>query len=486
MSVRKDLIWVLCLFLSISVNVIAGADILSRCRATGLPILHIETVDSVMPSCDLIIEPPTGCVGHGITNNEKVGARMWIEENGDTIYDSGIYEDKKSGLTIKVRGNTTASIDNAEKKPYKLKLQKKADLLFRGDDAKYADKEWVLLRQVICETIAGNITNRVLGMPWTPSEKVVLLILNGDFRGLYLLTENVKKNQKCRVNISQNGYLYEYDAYWWNEDYYILSNIYSPFLCNYTLKYPESKDILPWQEQYITECIRQIENAYVTIGAIDTVIDIPSYARWLWVHDVLGDWDSGGSNPFIAIYDTISTSKTFMTCAWDFGGCFTDRKKGQWGRQHTFWCYDYFFKLPQMSFVKEYIGMYERVVNGAFDIVANRLDSFSETPLIETIDKGQKLDNERWNITEPLPSKKFPLLADYLRNRKTEVDSLMTIVKKEYDWRGETIDVINADTASTREFYDILGRHIAEPTSGIVIIRYMDGKCAQMTNLFAQ
>jgi len=449
---------------------------LLRCRATGLPILHIETIDSVMPTCD-VVYAPEGCDGRGIINNEKVGARMWMEVAGDTLYDSGPYMSKESGLTIRVRGNTTASSTSkyGNKKPYKLKLQHKADLLFRGNDSVYADKDWVLLRYVICETMAGNMANRALHMPWTPAEEAVLLFLNGDFRGLYLLTENIKRNQNCRINISKTGFLYEFDAYWWNEDFYIPSPLH--FKYNYTLKYPESEDILPWQIQYLTESITQTENAYVTPGAIDSVIDVSSYARWLWVHDLLGNRDGGGSNLFITKYDTLPASKTTMACAWDFGGCFNEERIKRWSSQHTFWCFPYFFNLPQSSFVREYVRLYDNVVYDAFDMIADQLDSMRLSAYAEQLDQGKLLDHERWQINEILPTQNLAYMADYLRNRKNDIDSLMTILKAENQWLSIPQIETNGNTGGEMMLFDVTGRRINAPSRGnIILIRYPDGR----------
>ena len=46
------------------------------------------------------------------------------EPDGLLSYDSGDYVDGESGMTLKIRGNTSAW---QLRKPYKIKLQKKAD-----------------------------------------------------------------------------------------------------------------------------------------------------------------------------------------------------------------------------------------------------------------------------------------------------------------------------------------------------------------------
>ncbi|MBR6035321.1 MAG: CotH kinase family protein, partial [Paludibacteraceae bacterium] len=200
-----------------------------RCKHIDWPILYIVTRDSVLPTFTRV-EAPEGCDGIGITNNEKVPGRMVIVLKNDTVYDSGEYKKDTAGMTIRVRGNSSAYYTYTDKKPYKIKLEKKCDLLFRGNENLYADKDWVLLRHALCETLVGNMVNRAIGMEWTPAEQPVFVFLNDSYWGVYMLTENVKRS-KCRVDIDKDGYLFEYDAYWWNEDFHIESRYYY----NYTL-----------------------------------------------------------------------------------------------------------------------------------------------------------------------------------------------------------------------------------------------------------
>ena len=108
-----------------------------------------------------------------------------------------------------IRGNTTA---RAKKKPYKIKLQKKADLLLRGDDEKYGDKDWLLILDESLSAKTGFKLNELAGMQWTPSYQYVNLILNGEYKGLYMLCESVERNKSCRLNVDKSGYIFEYDA----------------------------------------------------------------------------------------------------------------------------------------------------------------------------------------------------------------------------------------------------------------------------------
>lgn len=237
-SVRKALMKLLIFLMSLNVstysenryNVLPKSDLDSNLNENlydilsnlNIPLVDIITVNSEEPTYERASKP-AGAWGAGITNATKVPASMKIIKNGETIYKSGEYMKKESGLTIKVRGNTSALMS---KKPYKLKLQKKADLLDRGDN-KYKDKDWVLLRTgSFLNTPIGFWTSELIGQEYTPAHEYVNLIINGTYRGLYVLCEQVTVNSDCRIDVDkQEGYVVECDAYWWLEDIFFPSQL---------------------------------------------------------------------------------------------------------------------------------------------------------------------------------------------------------------------------------------------------------------------
>ncbi len=107
--------------------------------------------------------------------------------------------------TIKGRGNSTWSyaVQNNLKKPYKLKLSEKANLLGLGTGT---NKHWVLLANIIDHTNMRNelVNNfsRDIGMEPAMGVTSVVLILNGQYQGVYELSEHVRVG-KARVNITE-------------------------------------------------------------------------------------------------------------------------------------------------------------------------------------------------------------------------------------------------------------------------------------------
>lgn len=87
----------------------------------GYTTVYVNTVNGEEPTYERV-DHPDGYFGSSITNVTKVNGRMFMMEGNDTLYDSG-----DEGMTIRVRGNTSAVL--FLKKPYKIKLNKKADLL---------------------------------------------------------------------------------------------------------------------------------------------------------------------------------------------------------------------------------------------------------------------------------------------------------------------------------------------------------------------
>lgn len=107
-------------------------------------------------------------------------------EDPDKLYTDGTVFEGTAG--IRGRGNSTWGMP---KKPYRIKLDSKAKLLGMS-----TDKDWALLANYADKTLLRNITafeiSRIVDMKWTPKSVSVELYLNGEYKGVYCLTEHVK------------------------------------------------------------------------------------------------------------------------------------------------------------------------------------------------------------------------------------------------------------------------------------------------------
>ena len=132
--------------------------------------------------------------GQAITSKETyIDATLTVQ--GNEVYNSKTTKLYNGATEIRGRGNSTWSLP---KKPYRLKLDKKTDLLGMGKS-----KHWVLLANYLDEsllrnTLAYNLSG-AMGMEQC-STVFVDVVLNGDFVGNYQLCENIRVDP-TRVDI---------------------------------------------------------------------------------------------------------------------------------------------------------------------------------------------------------------------------------------------------------------------------------------------
>jgi len=124
---------------------------------------------------------------------------------GTLIIDSmnGTAPSKPIAISIRGRGNWTWS-DTFDKKSYKIKF--KEETAFLGMPA---DKHFALLAhadgyQNFFSNKAGFFLSEQFQMPFTPKERAVEVVLNGDYIGLYIVTETVRISPN-RVNITEQN-----------------------------------------------------------------------------------------------------------------------------------------------------------------------------------------------------------------------------------------------------------------------------------------
>ncbi|MBO5548283.1 MAG: CotH kinase family protein [Prevotella sp.] len=387
---------------------------------TGLPLVVVETVDHEEPTYEIAVAPP-GCLGQSIKNATKVPGRLTIIKGEEAAYDSGDYEKGVSGITIKVRGNWSANLQNH---PYKIKLQKKDDLLCRGDK-RYKDKNWVLLRVPNLNTLIGFKINEMLGLQWTPCYQYVNVVLNGDYRGVYMLTESVERNADCRLNVDKNtGYVAELDAYWWNEDLSVESSFVGN--ANYTFKYPDSEDITEEQLSYFQESVHKMEASLVD-GTYTDYIDVESFANWMLAHDILGDVDPAGSNIFITKYDNSSDTKFLMGPLWDYD-CIMESE--EWAYVHYMsYYFPRLFESKNGTFRKTYTKRWKEIKDTLFDSLFKYFVQFSQSAEGKALKAAIPYHNNRWekyqlkSVTAYLKS-----AQSYFKTRKSWLEENIALV----------------------------------------------------------
>lgn len=432
-------------------------------RKLGLPVVSITTVNNEEPTCEYVTHPE-GSFGEGIANATKVPCRIVILNGDNTLYDSGDYEKDISGATIKINGNTSAYSDN---KPYKIKLQKKEDLLLRGD-SKFKDKEWRLLKDArTLKTIIGLKMNELIGLPWTPAYQPCNVFINNDYRGCYLLIESVKKNTDCRLNVNKTGFIVERDPYWWNENTYFTTNFFSSHnYYRWTWKYPDEDDVTEEQVTSITNYINEVEKS-INEGNYEQYLDVNSFASWVLAHDMLGTWDSGGSNLYVMRYDNSPASLLQMANMWDFD-TILKLQKGSFSRIHTNSTDFYFpalFNNQNKSFVQAYKQKWEAVKNTIPQQIIDYVKTFANSEEGKALQTSREYYTQRWNYDLETIDENVEEMVQWFEEHIPLLDAAINNI----DDGTDIIVPINNNYTKTI-IYNLQGEKVNFPNKGIYII----------------
>ena len=405
---------------------------LNQVKQAGLHIVEITTVNNEEPE-GTIVESPLFPGSYNMLYKNKVPCKIVISKDGQTLYDSDEYIKKTSGATIRINGNTTAYYSHPLNMPYKIKLDKAADLLCRGNDSKYKDKEWRLLKDAVSlNTMIGFKVSQLLDLEWTPAYIPCNVIINGDYRGCYLLMETMKQNESCRINCDKHtGYIIEKDPYWWKETRYFSSNWYKDDnVYRWTWKYPDSDEVNEEQETYIKQYIVSMEES-LSNGNYESYIDIMSFAKWILVHDIIGTRDSWGSNMFMKKYDNTDNSQLQLPCVWDFDSSY-DITPGSFSLLHT-QENEYFYALFNSSnraFATTYISLWndkkKEIVNKLYDF----LNEYPNSDEAKALDISRALYNERFDYHYSTVNEDIQQINNWLQNHIDLLDQNIQLIDK--------------------------------------------------------
>jgi hypothetical protein len=214
---------------------------------------------------------------------------------------------------VRGRGNSTWTLP---KKPYRIKLDKKTPILGLA-----AEKDWVLLANYLDETHMLNAVAMKIGhlmkIPFTNNIIPVELILNGEYQGLYMLTEQIEVKQN-RVNVGEGGFLFELDSYF-DDEWRFRSTAYNIPI---NLKYPTPIDREHFYEitDEFDRMTNLISDAYFPNNSYLDYIDGESVAKFLLVQLLTDNQEL--NHPKSIFSHKTATGKFTMGPIWDFDWAF--------------------------------------------------------------------------------------------------------------------------------------------------------------------
>ena len=266
-----------------------------------------------------------------VSKESYLHADWWLDNMGIEGYESIGSPDEPLGMQIKGRGNATWTMH--DKKPFRLKLDNKQAILGMP-----ANKHWVLLSNP--DHWTGQISDalpfelgRRMGMAWNPRQEPVEVVLNGQYIGMYFLTEKIRVD-KDRVNIiEQNdkendpdkitgGWLLEIDNYYEPDHIEFMEGNGWVFWAS--LHSPEVLSDL--QRTYITDFLMQADEAIYTTDKTSTewekYIDIDTLAVYYIISEIMDDPESFHGSCYFHKQRGDSTKLVFGPL-WDGGGSFS-------------------------------------------------------------------------------------------------------------------------------------------------------------------
>ena len=266
-----------------------------------------------------------------ITSTEVyLNATCYIDNLGLEGYASLGSAEAPVTLQIKGRGNYTWT--GFEKKPYRLKFTaKQAPLGMKKNKhfnlIAHADDDLGFLRNTV-----GFQLSRLLKLAYTPEQQPVEVILNGNYIGLYFITDKIRV-EKDRVNIVEQadnatdeyavtgGWLVEIDNY--EEAGQVVITEGNGSTLRFTMHTPE--ELSTEQRNYITSQVTAINQAIYasdkTSTAWESLVDMDALARYYIVQEVMDDAESFHGSCYLHKdigYDT----KWVFGPVWDFGNSF--------------------------------------------------------------------------------------------------------------------------------------------------------------------
>ena len=350
-----------------------------------LPVLYITTENNT---------PVT-------SKDYYLNASYYLDAKGIAGYDN--IGSAAAPLTMEIKGRGNYSWTGFNKKPYRLKLTDKQpllgmvkskhfNLLAHADDAK--DKKGYM------RNAAGFELSKMLGIAWTPDARPLEVVMNGDYIGLYFLTEHIRVD-KDRVNIVEQedeetdaqkitgGWLVEIDNY--DSDPHITIKEGGKTTMWVTYKSPEV--LSSEQETYLTQQIQLLDNLIYGDKNSDELwqyLDMDALARFYIVQEITDNYESFHGSCYL-YKDMGDTEKWKFGPVWDFGSAF-NRDKSQYLFQGDVWHNHW---IPEIC---KFPAFMQHVQTIWKDFYANRFnDIFTFTAdQLSLLKTAAAVDAQRW------------------------------------------------------------------------------------------
>ncbi len=395
-----------------------------------------------------------------ILNDPKIIANMEIVYNGvgirNNINDIGNHYNGKVG--IEVRGQSSQQFPM---KSYSIELwNNDSTSLNRSLLGMPSESDWVLYAPYTDKTLMRNVLayqiSRELGN-WAASCRYVELILNNQYKGVYVLMEKIKR-KNTRVNISSlnnndntypnvsGGYIFSLDKEpnGWLSNYLPLSALQGQKI-QYSYIYPKLTNITTAQQSYLKSYVDTFETALYTKNVnYKNYINTNTFIDFMLVNEISRNVDGYRLSTY---FNKDRLGKINAGPVWDFDLAFRNANYCN-GSNTSGWAYRFNEVCPQdafqMPFWWKYLmedTSYTAQLKCRYDVVKNTALSFSR--ISNVIDSISNLLNEaqqrhftQWTI---LGQYVWPNATPIPTSYNDEIGTLKNWLQQRIAWLNQNI-----------------------------------------------
>lgn len=389
--------------------------------SSTLPIIVIDTEGDTIP------DEPKILVRMGIINNGP--------EQRNRLTDA--FNEYDGFVGIEGRGSTSQSVfpkigygletrtaDNEDLQVSLLGFPEEEDWVLHGP---YSDKS--LIRSALAYHWAGEI------MDYAPRVRMVELVINDDYRGVYLFTEKIKRD-KDRVDIKKlapettagdnltGGYILKLDKFTGEtDDFPVLfesefnADTEEEQSIRFLYHYPKPEDLNSTQRNYIRSWMRNFEDILASPDFLDPVtgyrrfVDLESFVDFLIVNELSRNVDGYRLSTYMYKDRDSEGGRLHMGPVWDFNLAFGNANycggaaNRGWGYDFGINCPNDFWQLPfwwdrlreDLDFMALLAQRWRTLRSGVFanDQLNATIDSF-----VVHMDDAPARNFERWPVLD--------------------------------------------------------------------------------------
>ncbi len=327
---------------------VAGYAQTVNLSSTNLPILVINTG------------------GQSIPQENKITADLGIIFNAgnarNNITDPFNHYNGKIGIEVRGQSSTMFPM-----KSYGIELRDAAGL--SQDVALFgmpAESDWVLYAPYTDKTLMRNVLayqlSRELGH-WAARTKFVELILDGDYKGVYVFEEKIKRGSG-RVNIAKlkttdvtgddvtGGYIFSVDKQpnaWFSK--YPTPNSTNGGKRQFSYVYPKIADIQPAQAAYIRSAVDAFEDALASsdfqnpFTGVRRYADLNSFIDYFIVNEISRNVDGYRLSTYLHKDKDSKNPRIFAGPVWDYDLAFRNADYCE-GSNPAGWAYQFNYVCP--------------------------------------------------------------------------------------------------------------------------------------------